>query len=792
MQNITTCTIVMKIINPQHFYSLLIKNKYIHIIRDMLILALANLGLASATWLHASRVGGGDWPTLGEGWFQGSEPFPPFWGSGQLFTGGSWSIGVDGAMFGWFSVSTTIAMYVQNITGIDAIGNWFFFLFTPIVLGMLLAYPYMYRILGTGISSIIACLCYSWSSHQIVGVNGGQWLVVGTASALPILLWSLIRIIETNRPNKYFLIFIISSCLIAILDPRFIFIAFFPSAIICVSTINKKTKKEISLRIIKIFTSTISVLFIAQAPWLMGMVLGGGTEAVPQDRLTVSNVYNLSFLKLDDAMNLRHTLWLPSLVWTTTEYQFLSYILNCYFIMIMIGVWANKKNKYIVFSGIIYILGIILSKGSNEPFSAIYPWIFTHIPGFIFFRDPVKWFIYVSLGAAPIVGCFAGMISQSIINLLSKITYLKLMVIFIIMFCVIIPVVPILANNDVRNGSFIGVVANSEVQKLNNMLTLNRNTFRSLIIPWGDHQIEHSENHQVITLYHLLGGKWGDFVPYGKTTMEQYSKLLASPFFKTLLMLANVQYLIVPDDREGVVFGRDLAGFGPDVPGFSDTVAMVETHTGFRRNTEYIHHGVFELPASEPLYAVQSLRAGTRDAIQKIGLDGSWPISDIDVGSAVEMLLAVPSDEPSTFQFGFSRESRVRYVADLVQVKPVWIVLSEPFADGWHAYGVPANEAETAFEASIRKYPRLKGAWWWARPGNTLLVERHALGQHIVVNGYMQAWRVPEPGSYRVIVEYLPQRAYEAGWIVTIAGVTCVALMAGIGTVRAIIRRSVR
>lgn len=215
-------------------------SKHVAILRDIILLGFANVGLALITWVNADRIGGGDWPVLGKGWFQGSEPFPPFWGSGQLFTGGSWSIGVDGAMFGWFSVSTTIAMYIQKFTENDSIANWVFFLLTPIVAGMLVAYPYMYRILGPGIPALVACLCYSWSSHQIVGIDGGQWLVAGTASLLPLLLWSLIGVIEKGRPTKYYFYFILSCLLIIILDPRFIFVSGFSGIIILLQIFNQK------------------------------------------------------------------------------------------------------------------------------------------------------------------------------------------------------------------------------------------------------------------------------------------------------------------------------------------------------------------------------------------------------------------------------------------------------------------------------------------------------------------------------------------------------------------------
>lgn len=777
-----------------YFYNItLFLYKVIHnkVLKDILILGLANLGLARMTWLYSGRLGGGDWPTMEAGWFQGSEPFPPYWGSGQLFTGGVWSIGVDGAMFGWFSVSTTIAMYIQKLSGLDAISNYLFFLPTPIVLGIFLVYPYMHRILGSGIQSIVASLCYSWSSHQITGVNGGQWLVVGTASALPLLLWASISIIEDKKQTFHYWIFFISVFMISCLDPRFMFVAIIPSVIIFFVVLCRAINKILILKIIYLGLLSIAGISIAQAPWLAGMLFGSHAPAVPADRLTVDNVYKLSVLSLEDVVNLRHSLWLTSLVWNPSDYHFLSSLLNSYFIIITIGLWIGRRNKFITTSGIVYILGVLFSKGSNDPLNELYIWLFKYVPGFMFFRDPAKWFILASLGAAPVVGCLVGSIGETLRNTVSQNRFSQIIVQIIIIVCVVGPILPLLSTENIRNGSFTGDMTNIESLNLNSMINKNQDSFRSLVIPWGDHQVEHSENHQIITLYHLMGGSWSDFVPYGEKTIDQYKNLFSSPFFKTLLKVSNIRYIIVPDDREGVVFGRDLNGFGPDVPGFRDTVSIVETLVGIPRKPEYARHGVFELPSSEPIYGVETLRTGNRDTLQDTGLQGNWPISDGEVRVSGELLLAVPTDEPLR-PFEFHRASRVRYVVYVDQSQPTWLVLSEPFADGWRAYGVPSGASETAFEASIKRYPQLRGSWWWVWPTSARELDHYALDRHIAVNGFMQAWRVPFTGPYRIIVEYVPQRAYEAGWLVTICGLICATLVAGAGMLRTLIKYSVR
>ncbi len=41
--------------------------------------------------------------------------------------------------------------------------------------------------------------------------------------------------------------------------------------------------------------------------------------------------------------------------------------------------------------------------------------------------------------------------------------------------------------------------------------------------------------------------------------------------------------------------------------------------------------------------------------------------------------------------------------------------------------------------------------------------------QHYLVNGFANSWFVQQTGTYDIVIEFAPQRLYEAGWMVSLA-----------------------
>jgi hypothetical protein len=274
--------------------------------------------------------------------------------------------------------------------------------------------------------------------------------------------------------------------------------------------------------------------------------------------------------------------------------------------------------------------------------------------------------------------------------------------------------------------------------------------------------------------------------------IDHYRNLLGSPLFGSLLRIGNFHYVLVPADPDGWVFGRDRKGSGPEVPGFDAMVQIVEETTGLVRRSTFSDRAVFDVPnPMGPMFVVRQLRTGDREDVIRQGVQATMPWG----GSATPsngVLLGIPEDSIGQESNWLQRIGGSRLVGLVDLDSDGWLVLSEEYADGWKAYLVPETEPRPAIVASADAWPAMRSSWWWLWPGSAANLDRWALGGHVKVNGYMQGWRIPQAGSYRLVVEYLPQRGYEAGWLVTIGGLMSATLVVGAGMVRALIRYSVR
>lgn len=72
--------------------------------------------------------------------------------------------------------------------------------------------------------------------------------------------------------------------------------------------------------------------------------------------------------------------------------------------LVIIGIWAKRKNLLAIFLLGLSLTGVFLAKGPQEPLGAIFNYLFTKVPGFFVFRDPTKFFIFIALGYSLLLG----------------------------------------------------------------------------------------------------------------------------------------------------------------------------------------------------------------------------------------------------------------------------------------------------------------------------------------------------------------------------------------------------
>ena len=80
------------------------------------------------------------------------------------------------------------------------------------------------------------------------------------------------------------------------------------------------------------------------------------------------------------------------------------------------------------------------------------------------------------------------------------------------------------------------------------------------------------------------------------------------------------------------------------------------------------------------------------------------------------------------------------------RTRPFLLVLNQSFDPNWAAYVEPTSASQPFW-------------WTWTHPA---VLHKY----HIPVNGYANGWLIDRPGTYRIVVEYWPQRLTDIGIVV--------------------------
>ncbi len=139
---------------------------------------------------------------------------------------------------------------------------------------------------------------------------------------------------------------------------------------------------------------------------------------------------------------------------------------------------------------------------------------------------------------------------------------------------------------------------------------------------------------------------------------------------------------------------------------------------------------------------------------------------------AVESIEVEPAAAPSTPvapTISFESINPTRYRVHVTNARaPYFLVFSENFHAGWTAYIEPATSSLSPDSQSSFFHPQ---RWYEQSALLSALFDggtRQTLSEHFLVNGYANSWRVDQTGSYDVVIEFVPQRLYEGGLIVSI------------------------
>lgn len=247
----------------------------------------------------------------------------------------------------------------------------------------------------------IASLFYLTNTFTLLLIDGGQFQI-----ALAYAIFPLVFTLVLNGVKGGFKVKLVSGffvCFLGFTDIRFIyvlatllFLRFFYEALF----LKRKEILNYFSGWIKSGVLIILIFVSLNFYWILPAVL----IKAPTLPATYQRVTQTSFLSF---ATLGHSLFMLQPHWYKNVFGKVTPILPEFVlipILVFLAPILRKKEKEIGYWLLVALVGVFLVKGSNPPLPGVYPWLFTHIPGFSLFRDPTKFFFLVSLSYSVLIG----------------------------------------------------------------------------------------------------------------------------------------------------------------------------------------------------------------------------------------------------------------------------------------------------------------------------------------------------------------------------------------------------
>lgn len=714
------------------------------------VLIIGALAVIYRGWLASGVISYGDWGFYSSGRMQDFWPIPSLW-DGSSATG-AYDI-LAGPLFPLLFLQGLL-----NHFGIGyALGERLVWIFPCVLIGALATYALALDLFSSRVAAVISAFCLAFNSYIVVIMTGGQFTVSAGNDLMPLILLFFYRAVRQPSAGRLAL----TSLAVAIqimfdlrstyltLGVLLIFALFFVFA--------QKSRHEIRttvLRVVAQFVAIAVVCVLIHAYWLLPghyavrIALPGGYDSTDW-------VYRLSYMQLSHGFTLFHPFWYQDT--GTPRVDTAGPLFYALPIIVFAVLLARRITFVDLFLGVVAIVAIFLVKGDNPPAGNIYNWLFAHLPGFNMYRDPSKFYQPLALAYALLLGrviTLVPTISKSASRRLrgDVSTAGRAVVAIICAGIALLPIVPVATGTSW--GTLAPQTIPAEYVAFNHFIDGQKQFFRVMWYPSGYGFATASATHPLLSAASVGQAYLSRELP---TTTDATSWLVL-PQAQSVLRALSVKYIVVADDPHAsaqFTYDRSQAVklLRHTFPSFSEmrigNILLFVNHS-------YLP-SVF-VPAARLSGAVQRAllqRALAPPIERRTGLLGEY-------STACQSCLTEMSVSQTRYEMVVHNAKR-----------PFLLVLNQSFDPNWKVYVEPSTTPQPFW-------------WTWthhARP------ER----DHLTVNGFANGWWINARGSYRIVVEYWPQRLVDAGWVIcwlTIIG--CLGVAAGPCTVAWYRRRARR
>lgn len=396
------------------------------------------------------------------------------------------------------------------------------------------------KITGSHTAAICGSLIFSFNTY-FLSINTQGHLLLPLAYSWGVLaIISFINILESKR----FLWLPVTSVLlftVGVIDLRSLYVISMILSLYALYHqlfIEKRMKDNFFKNILRCF-SVFFILFLLNIFWILPAIV---TQNLSSGAVFYSELFGGEFYNIQNATAFFYPFWTgKETAWLQLQEIPLSFWL--FPLIAFSGLLVGRRNKKIVFFGLIALLGIFLSKQESQPFSHVYPWLFQHVPGFAAFREASKFNFLIVLSYAVLFGSFVLFIK----NYFKERKYLVNIIIFLLALLPLWNTIPLLTGE--IKSLYIPKEVPDDFVKLNNYFKNENNNQRIFTINHNGFWLYSTPSRPVSDAVGSMRNYWAETNMYDvkpdMTEGKRITLFLTSDAGRRLLSTASVGHLVV-------------------------------------------------------------------------------------------------------------------------------------------------------------------------------------------------------------------------------------------------------
>lgn len=675
-------------------------------------------------WLTSGVVTGGDWGYGADAHLREFFPIPSLWdvdaadgtGAANIFAGPAFPLYFLHGLLAHLGIGY-------------AVSERLIWLFPCLLAGSFATYAFAVEVFSSRLAGVVSASFVAFNYYTMAIFAGGQFTVIDAGLLMPLALWLFYRALL--RPTASRLAPLALAIGVQVMyDPRSTYLTVWVLFLLSLYCVITQPSIAAALRAVLRVTLQFAVIGVGVISMHLFWLLPGRYAeklVLPGNYNSVGWVGALSYFHFDNGFSLYQPPPPNTLV-------------GALFLLLPVMAFGTLLRRQVtsvdLFLVSVALLFIFFTKGDNPPAGNIYDWMFVHIPGFNIYRDPSKFFQPVLLADALLLGRMVTVLNGQLSMMWSAARTLTRVAAPLLCFIpVAVSAAPIASRGSYA--TFAPVTVPGEYLALQRYMEQQRHFSRTLWV-FGQALYDGST-----ALHPAIGADTVDqqLQPFAQVRDSSPSWMLL-PRAREILQALSVEYVAVGDNQNPGDSARMTARnramqaqrIGLVRRSFLRFAEIRIGNIHLFRNPTYLPALFISRAALSNTQVRALLERATvpsNAGVRRAGTPGEFP-------TACRACLV---DAPSSYGQGQTRFEAVVHRA----THPFLLVLNQAFDPNWSVYIEPVGAA-------------LPFWWPWTHPA---VPHRY----HTTVNGFANAWWIDMPGTYRIIVEYWPQRLVDVGFV---------------------------